>query len=124
MTTEWVINASPTDLGILHHPQGFQHHLQGLQHHLQGLQHRQQGGGFKIQPCGYKDLVNWVQGASKHKPTLCGIQGTRCEDIGIIYTCALQEGLGGINDNLWGHCKSMLALMTTCGATSSPCWHQ
>ena len=25
---------------------------------------------------------------------------------------ALQVGLGGTNDNLWGHCKSMLASMT------------
>jgi len=66
MTTEWVINASPTHLGLLHS-------LQGLQDHLQGLQHLQQGGGIKIQSCGYKDLVNWVQGASRHKPTLEGV---------------------------------------------------
>ena len=39
------------------------------------------------------NLVNWVQGASKHKPTLYGLQGTGCEDIGIIHTCALQEEL-------------------------------
>ena len=49
---------------------------------------------------------------SKHKPTLCGLQGTGCKGTRIIHTCALQEGLGGINDNLWGHCKSMLASMT------------
>ena len=80
MTTEWVINASPTHLGFLHHLQGLQVHLQGLQHRQQGLQHLQQGGGIKIHPHGYKDLVNWVQGASRHKPTLFGIQGTaRCK---------------------------------------------
>ena len=77
MTTEWVINASPTHLGLLHslqglqdHLQGLQHHQQGLQRHQQGLQHLQQSGGFKIHTCGYKDLINWVQGDSRHKPTL------------------------------------------------------
>ena len=113
MTAEWVINASPTHLGLLHHLQGLQYHLQGLQHHHQGLQHRQQGGRSKIQPCGYKDLVNWVKGALRNKPSLYGLQGTGCEDTGIIHTCALQVGLGGINDYSWGHCKSILASMTT-----------
>ena len=70
MTIEWVINASPTHLGLLHSLQGFQDHLQGLQHHQQGLQHFLQGGGINIMSCGYRDLVNWVQGASRHKPTL------------------------------------------------------
>ena len=70
MTTEWVINASSTHLGLLQHPSRLQNHLQGLQHDQQGLQHLQQGRGIKIQSCGYIDLVNWVQGASRHKPTL------------------------------------------------------
>ena len=65
MTTEWVINASPTHIGVLHSQPRLQDHIQGLQHNQQGLQHLQQGGGIKIQPCGYKDLVNWVQGASR-----------------------------------------------------------
>ena len=30
---------------------------------------------------------------------------------------ALQVGLGGINDILWGHCKSMLASMTISSTT-------
>ena len=32
--------------------------------------------------------------------------------LGIRCFKALQVGLGGINENLWGHCKSMLASMT------------
>ena len=87
MTTKWVINASPTYLGVLHHPLKLLDHPQGLQHHQQGIQHIQKGDGSKIHPCGYKDLINWVQGASRHKPTLKGSK-------------ALQVGLGGINDNL------------------------
>ena len=70
MTTEWVINASLTHLGFLQRPLRLQDHLQGLQHHQQSLQHLQQGGGIKIQSCGYNDLVNGVQGASWHTPTL------------------------------------------------------
>ena len=61
------------------------------------------------------DLVNQVQGASRHKPTLFGIQGTaRCKPLckGSRHFKALQVGLGGINDISWGHYKSMLASMT------------
>ena len=32
---------------------------------------------------------------------------------------ALQVRLGGINDNLWGHCKSMLASMTISSTSST-----
>ena len=63
MTTEWVINASLTHLGFLQHPSK-------LQDHFQVPQCLQQDSGFKIQACGYRDLVNWVQGASRQKPTL------------------------------------------------------
>ena len=110
MDIEWVINASPTYLGILHHLQGLQHHIQGLHAHHQGLQHCQQGGGSKIQPCGYMDLVNWVQGVSRHNQTLYGLQGTRCGGTGIIHNCALQEGLGGINEYLSCHYKSHVGI--------------
>ena len=94
MTTEWVINASLTHQGIIHHPQGLRHNLQGIQHH----QHRQQGGGSKIKTCGYMDLVNWIQGVSRHKESLYRLKGIGCEDTGIIHSCALQEGLGDINN--------------------------
>ena len=58
MTTKWVINASLTHLGFLQRSSRLQDHFQVPD------------GNFKIQACGYKDLVNWVQGASRHKPTL------------------------------------------------------
>ena len=51
MTIEWVINASPTHLGLSHRPSRLQDHIQGLQHHQHGLQHFQQGGGIKILSC-------------------------------------------------------------------------
>ena len=58
MITEWVINASPSHLGLLHRLPRFQDHLLGLHHSQQGLQHLQQGGGFNIHHCGTRTLSN------------------------------------------------------------------
>ena len=89
---------------------GLPDHLQALQHHQQGLQHLQQSGGFKIQPCGYRDLVNWyrvLQGTNPHCKGSKVVQGVR----------PLCKGSR--------HCRwDLVASMTSCGATASPCWHQ
>ena len=67
---------------------------------------------------GYKVLQSTNHLCMGSKALDVRLQGIGCKGTEIIHTCALQEGLGGINDYLWGH--PMLASMTIQSAITIP----